>query len=75
MGKRIAMAAALAVSLAAGSAAAHEKRTDACGCHHQYGSRHCHPKKKKTHCEAPVKYSPKAGEREGDARLTAGLQT
>ncbi|MDQ3263880.1 MAG: hypothetical protein M3Y59_09485, partial [Myxococcota bacterium] len=38
-----------------GPAAAHEKRADKCGCHHQYGLRHCHPKYKTKTCEAPVK--------------------
>jgi hypothetical protein len=32
-----------------------QKRTDACGCHHHYGLRHCHPKKRTSRCEAPVK--------------------
>ncbi len=36
------------------SAAHVEKRTDPCGCHHQWGLRHCHPKKKTQRCEAPV---------------------
>ncbi len=31
------------------------KRVDACGCHHVYGVRHCHPNRKTSHCEAPVK--------------------
>jgi hypothetical protein len=31
------------------------KRVDACGCHHQYGLRHCHPKLKSSRCEAPVR--------------------
>lgn len=30
------------------------KRTDACGCHHQWGLRHCHPKLKTPRCEAPA---------------------
>ncbi|MGA9524301.1 MAG: hypothetical protein WBV82_22795 [Myxococcaceae bacterium] len=30
------------------------KRTDACGCHHQWGLRHCHPAKKTVSCEAPA---------------------
>lgn len=38
-----------------GPVAAHEKRADKCGCHHQYGLRHCHPKYKTKTCEAPVK--------------------
>jgi hypothetical protein len=29
-----------------------KKRVDACGCHHVYGVRHCHPKRKSNHCEA-----------------------
>jgi hypothetical protein len=32
-----------------------KKRVDACGCHHVYGLRHCHPNRKSEHCEAPVK--------------------
>ena len=32
-----------------------KKRVDACGCHHVYGIRHCHPNRKSDHCEAPVK--------------------
>ncbi len=31
-----------------------KKRVDACGCHHVYGVRHCHPKRKSDHCEAMV---------------------
>jgi hypothetical protein len=31
-----------------------QKRTDACGCHHHFGLRHCHPKRKTARCEAPV---------------------
>lgn len=43
------------------TAAAHDnKRIDACGCHHQYGLRHCHPKKKSNRCEAPVNGAEKA---------------
>lgn len=48
---------ALSVVLLAAPGAAHEKRTDRCGCHHQFGLRHCHPKKKTPKCEAPVKAS------------------
>jgi hypothetical protein len=29
-----------------------KKRVDACGCHHVYGVRHCHPKRKSDHCES-----------------------
>jgi hypothetical protein len=36
-------------------AQAHEKVADKCGCHSQYGLRHCHPRKKSRACEAPVK--------------------
>ena len=32
-----------------------KKRVDACGCHHVYGLRHCHPNRKTPKCEAPVK--------------------
>ena len=32
-----------------------KKRVDACGCHHVYGVRHCHPDRKGKHCEAIVK--------------------
>lgn len=28
-----------------------KKRVDACGCHHVYGVRHCHPKRQTEHCE------------------------
>lgn len=45
----------LALGLGAAPALAHERRADKCGCHHQYGVRHCHPKLKTKHCEAPVK--------------------
>lgn len=31
-----------------------KKRVDACGCHHVYGVRHCHPKRRSDHCEAMV---------------------
>lgn len=40
-----------------------KKRVDACGCHHVYGVRHCHPKRKSDHCEAMVK-APDSAERE-----------
>ncbi len=29
-----------------------KKRVDACGCHHVYGIRHCHPNRKTSRCEA-----------------------
>jgi hypothetical protein len=49
------MAAALAVALLPEAAQAHyTKRTDACGCHHQWGLRHCHPSRRTSHCEAPA---------------------
>ncbi len=41
------------------AAMAHDDRADKCGCHNQYGLRHCHPSKKTSKCEAPAK-----GERE-----------
>lgn len=34
-----------------------KKRTDACGCHHYYGLRHCHPKLKTDRCERPVSHT------------------
>ncbi|KFA91773.1 hypothetical protein [Archangium violaceum] len=34
-----------------------KKRVDACGCHHVYGVRHCHPKRKSDHCESMVQAS------------------
>lgn len=43
----------------AGTDKCSKKRTDACGCHHVYGLKHCHPNKKTPHCEAPVKSSTK----------------
>jgi hypothetical protein len=49
------LAAALAVALVSATAQAHyTKRTDACGCHHQWGVRHCHPSKMTSHCESPA---------------------
>lgn len=49
------MALGAALLLWSSPAEAHkEKRTDPCGCHHQWGLRHCHPKKKSPRCEAPV---------------------
>lgn len=29
-----------------------KKRVDACGCHHVFGVRHCHPNRRTPHCEA-----------------------
>ena len=40
-----------------------KKRVDACGCHHVYGVRHCHPKRKSEHCEAMVQ-APSPGEKD-----------
>jgi len=45
----------LGAGLLATPAWGHDHRTDRCGCHHQYGLRHCHPTKKTTNCEAPAK--------------------
>ena len=44
----------VAFALLAWPAAAHQRMTDKCGCHSQYGLRHCHLKKKTKVCEAPV---------------------
>ncbi len=43
------------MALVAMPASAHSRRTDPCGCHSQFGTRHCHPTKKTAHCEAPVR--------------------
>jgi hypothetical protein len=40
--------------LSASPAWSHEQRTDKCGCHHQYGLRHCHPNRQTPYCEAPA---------------------
>jgi hypothetical protein len=64
--RRGAWAVAAAVALLSAPALGHqEKRTDPCGCHHQWGLRHCHPKKKTSRCEAPAskKDEPRAPER------------
>jgi hypothetical protein len=46
----------VAALMASGPALGHKsKRTDPCGCHHQYGLRHCHPTQKSPKCEAPVR--------------------
>lgn len=55
MRKVIGWAVALGLLVAA-PVVGHEKRTDRCGCHHQYGLRHCHPNKKTRTCEAPAAY-------------------
>ncbi|HYO51261.1 hypothetical protein [Archangium sp.] len=39
-----------------------KKRVDACGCHHVYGVRHCHPKRKSDHCEAMVQAAEPTGQ-------------
>jgi hypothetical protein len=31
-----------------------KKRVDACGCHHVYGVRHCHPNRRTKNCAAPA---------------------
>ncbi len=46
---------ALVLSGSALGAECSKKRVDKCGCHHQFGLRHCHPNRKSVHCEAPVK--------------------
>ncbi|MCE9668515.1 hypothetical protein LY474_11900 [Myxococcus stipitatus] len=49
-----------------------KKRVDACGCHHVYGIRHCHPNRKGEHCEAPVKAQvPDAKDDTSQSRLEA----
>ena len=50
----------ICAGLLAGPATAlsHEKRTDRCGCHQQYGLRHCHPSKRTQGCEAPARAPP-----------------
>jgi hypothetical protein len=46
----------VALCMAGAPSLGHEgKRTDPCGCHHQWGVRHCHPHKKTPRCEAPVR--------------------
>jgi hypothetical protein len=56
-----------------------KKRVDACGCHHVYGVRHCHPKRRSDHCEAMVQASePEEREaaepgRESEAQATVVL--
>ncbi len=46
---------ALAAAMSYPSSVCTKKRVDACGCHHVYGTRHCHPDRKGKHCEAVVK--------------------
>ena len=46
---------ALAAAMSYPSSVCKKKRVDACGCHHVYGTRHCHPDRKGKHCEAVVK--------------------
>jgi cell pole-organizing protein PopZ len=45
----------LAAAMSYPSSVCKKKRVDACGCHHVYGVRHCHPDRKGKHCEAIVK--------------------
>lgn len=49
------LAALLALLWLSAPAEAHERRVDRCGCHSQYGLRHCHPRLKTRRCEATVK--------------------
>lgn len=59
----------LAALFLGGTSFAHDnKRIDPCGCHHQYGLRHCHPKKKTERCEAPVKGADTSAGRNGELR-------
>lgn len=52
-------------------ASCEKKRTDACGCHHHYGLRHCHPKRKTARCEAPARFElPRTFERSEAAPLS-----
>lgn len=69
--RRILRALALGGLVLALPASAHDsKRTDKCGCHHQFGLRHCHPKKKTQRCEAPVKaVQPRPGPRTEPVKL------
>jgi hypothetical protein len=46
---------ALAAAVSYPSSVCKKKRVDACGCHHVYGTRHCHPDRKGKHCEAIVR--------------------
>jgi hypothetical protein len=55
---------ALVGALVSLPAVAHHKRVDPCGCHHQYGKRHCHPNLKSKRCEAPVKGTKKKAQAE-----------
>lgn len=47
-----------------------KKRVDACGCHHVFGVRHCHPSRRTDHCEViaaaavPAHSAKKIGSRE-----------
>ncbi|PTL76993.1 hypothetical protein [Vitiosangium sp. GDMCC 1.1324] len=38
-----------------------KKRVDACGCHHVYGVRHCHPKRRTDHCESVAQVNESSG--------------
>ena len=45
----------LVALLVAAPGLGHEARMDKCGCHNQYGLRHCHPSKRTKRCERTVK--------------------
>ena len=45
-----------------------KKRVDACGCHHVYGVRHCHPKRKSDHCESMVRATEPAGQNDSSVQ-------
>jgi hypothetical protein len=45
----------VAASMSYPSSVCKKKRVDACGCHHVYGVRHCHPDRRSKHCEALAK--------------------
>jgi hypothetical protein len=48
-----------------------DKRTDPCGCHHQWGLRHCHPQKKTPRCEAAARSEARSGDGKAKARSGA----
>ena len=45
-----------------GTASCQKKRVDACGCHHVYGVRHCHPTRKSSHCEVMASSASRASD-------------
>lgn len=47
------------------------KRTDACGCHHYFGVRHCHPKLKTDRCQRRVQRAPAPGTASDQPQLAA----